>query len=178
MITLGLNNGETVGQRMDAAPHPLNAGMINIVATISVRLTDAGLLEVSSIITLARTASLPHFGYRRPVMEEIDIGTGTDCIVAAAPVADDPVRFAGMHTAMGEAVWRAFLQASEVVSNTWLDGQCRGSKSATCRPARPATRTLVRGLQRSGTEDRTRQCAGAARQRSGWPAQPDGGPEG
>lgn len=93
MITLGLNNGETVGQRMDAAPHPLNAGMINIVATISVRLTDAGLLEVSSIITLARTASLPHFGYRRPAMEEIDIGTGTDCIVAAAPVADDPARF-------------------------------------------------------------------------------------
>ena len=123
LITLGLNNGEAVGRRMDAALHPLNAGTINILASVSVPLTDAALLEMSSIATQARTAALLRFGYRRPDMEDVVTGTGTDCIVAAAPVADDPVPFAGMHTAIGEAVGSAVLRATSAAADAWLDGR-------------------------------------------------------
>jgi adenosylcobinamide amidohydrolase len=34
-------------------------------------------------------------------------GTGTDCIVVAAPQTGDPANFAGLHTAIGEAVGAA-----------------------------------------------------------------------
>lgn len=120
LITLGLNNGEMVGQRLDAAQHPLNAGTINILAAVSVPLTDAALLEMSSIVTQARTVALLRFGYRRPQMADIVTGTGTDCVVAAAPAAENPLSFAGMHTAVGEAVGRAVLQATEAAARAWL----------------------------------------------------------
>lgn len=120
LITLGLNNGETIGQRLDAARHPLNAGTINILAAISVPLSGAALLEMSSIVTQARTVALLRFGYRRPEMEDVVTGTGTDCVVVAAPVAGDPLPFAGMHTAIGEAVGRSVLQATEAAARAWL----------------------------------------------------------
>lgn len=126
VITLGLNNGEAVGRRLDAPLHPLNAGTINILAAVSAPLSDAALLEMSSIATQARTAGLLRFGYRRPEMEGIVTGTGTDCIVAAAPVSGDPLSFAGMHTAVGEAVGRAVLEATAAAAEAWFDGR-RGS---------------------------------------------------
>lgn len=121
LITLGLNNGEAVGQRVDAAHHPLNAGTINILASVSVPLTDAALLEMSSIVTQARTAALLRFGYKRPGMQEVVTGTGTDCIVVAAPTAGEPLPYAGMHTAIGEAVGSAVMQATEKAAEVWHD---------------------------------------------------------
>lgn len=120
LITLGLNNGETIGRRLGAAHHPLNAGTINILAAVSVPLSDAALLEMSSIVTQARTVALLRFGYRRPQMDDVVTGTGTDCVVAAAPVGGDKLPFAGMHTAVGEAVGRAVLKATEAASRAWL----------------------------------------------------------
>lgn len=120
LITLGLNNGESVGSRMDASAHPLNAGTINILAAVSTPLTDAALLELSSIATQARTAALIDFGYRRPGMADAVTGTGTDCIVVAAPAAGVPQPYAGMHTAVGEAVGRAVREATLAASQAWL----------------------------------------------------------
>lgn len=121
LITLGLNNGEAVGQRNDAAFHPLNAGTINILVAVSVALTDGALLEMSSIATQARTAALLRFGYKRPGMTEIVTGTGTDCIVAAAPFGKNAFAYAGMHTAIGEAVGGAVMQATDAAARVWLE---------------------------------------------------------
>jgi len=120
LITLGLNNGETVGARMDASAHPLNAGTINILVAVSRPLTDAALLELSSIATQARTAALVDLGYRRPGMTDVVTGTGTDCIVVAAPAEGTPQLYAGMHTAVGEAVGRAVREATLAASRAWL----------------------------------------------------------
>lgn len=133
LITLGLNNGETVGQRQDPTHHPLNAGTINILSSVSVPLTDGALLEMSSIATQARTTALVRFGYRRPFMNDIVTGTGTDCIVAAAPLSEEPTGYAGMHTAVGEAVGRSVLEATTTAATTWFEDWCTPSAVAYIR---------------------------------------------
>lgn len=120
VITLGLNNGETVGRRRRPTGAP-GAGTINILASVSVPLTDGALLEMSSIVTQARTAALLRFGFALPDMEEPATGTGTDCIVAACPLAPDASPHAGMHTAIGEAVGASVLRATARAARNWLD---------------------------------------------------------
>jgi adenosylcobinamide amidohydrolase len=120
LITLGLNNGETVGSRVNPAAHTFNAGTINILAAVSVPLTDAALLELSSIATQARTAALLSFGYRRPGMTDVVTGTGTDCIVVASPSEGSALLHAGMHTAAGEAVGKAVREATLAAADAWL----------------------------------------------------------
>lgn len=123
LITLGLNNGETVGQRVGAHLHPLNVGTINILCAASVPLTEAALLEMSSLATQARTVALLRFGYRRPGMTDVVTGTGTDCIVAAAPTGTAPRSFSGMHTPLGEAIGNSVLAATKTACNAWLDAR-------------------------------------------------------
>ncbi|MFC4625443.1 adenosylcobinamide amidohydrolase [Daeguia caeni] len=125
LITLGLNNGETVGKRQDPMLHVLHAGTINILAAVSVPLTDAALLEMSSIVAQARTTALLRFGYRRPCMDDIVTGTGTDCIVTAAPCSSRPQAYAGMHTAIGEAVGRSVLEATTAAAIAWFNDWCQ-----------------------------------------------------
>lgn len=119
LITLGLNNGEHVGQRVGAHLHPLNAGTINILCALSVPVTDGALLEAASIVTQARTVALVEAAYRRPGRREIVTGTGTDCIVVCAPLGPEPAPYAGMHTALGEAVGDAVLSATRAAIRTW-----------------------------------------------------------
>lgn len=107
LITLGLNNGEHVGKRVDANLHPLNAGTINILCAVSYALTDAALFEASSVATQARAVALVEAGYCRPAIPQLVTGTGTVCIVMSAPIRSDAAPLAGMHTAIGEAGWPA-----------------------------------------------------------------------
>lgn len=120
LITLGLNNGETVGQRFDPTLQNYRLGTINLLVSVSAPLNDAALLEISSIATQARTKALIKFGYRRPGMTEIVTGTGTDCIVAAAPLSENPTCYAGMHTAIGEAVGSAVFNATMIAAEAWF----------------------------------------------------------
>lgn len=130
LITLGLNNGEAVGSRAGAHRHHLDAGTINILCAVSAPLSDAALLEMASLVTQARTVALLDLGYRRPGIDHIVTGTGTDCIVTAAPVAEEKENFAGqsfagqsfagMHTAVGEAVGRCVLEATAAAAAAWL----------------------------------------------------------
>lgn len=119
LVTLGLNNGEQVGRRVGAHLHPLNAGTINILCALSVPVTDGALLEAASIVTQARTVALMEAAYRRPGRPEIVTGTGTDCIVVSAPLGDEPTPYAGMHTALGEAVGDAVLSATRAAIRAW-----------------------------------------------------------
>lgn len=125
LITLGLNNGERVGRRVGAHLHPVNAGTVNLLCAVSVPLTDAALLEAASVATQARTVALMEAGYRRPGRDEIVTGTGTDCVVVSAPAMGAATRanaesFAGMHTALGEAVGACVLEATRRAAADWM----------------------------------------------------------
>lgn len=107
LATVGLSNGERVGTRCTGAvPQP---GTVNTLVHVSEPLSEAALVETVSIVTQARTAAILEAGVCRE--GRIVTGTGTDCIVVAAPATGEGARFAGLHTAVGEAVGRAVYRA-------------------------------------------------------------------
>lgn len=137
LVTLGLNNGECVGSRFSAAeaarilggntpqgPHqgsrPL--GTVNILCAVNAPLTDAALLEASSIVVQARTRAILEVDFHRPGNDSAISGTGTDCVVMTAPVAEPDARqpYAGLHTPTGEAIGAATLVAVREAAAVWL----------------------------------------------------------
>ncbi|MDR6951412.1 adenosylcobinamide amidohydrolase [Ancylobacter sp. 3268] len=122
VVTAGLNNGERIGHRHAAAP--ALAGTVNIVCRSAVPLTEAALLEAASLVAQARTVAIMEAGYRRPGGRHAVTGTGTDCIVMAAPVAAPmtgaPQAYAGMHTAIGEAIGACVHEATRLAVAQWI----------------------------------------------------------
>lgn len=121
VMTLGLNNGEHIGRRARPDVHPLNAGTINILCALSVPLSQAALLEAMSVATQARTVALLEIGYQRPEQPGVVTGTGTDCVVMSAPDQPEPHMFAGLHTAIGEAIGRSVYRATLDAARRWRD---------------------------------------------------------
>lgn len=115
VATVGLSNAERIGHRIDRSTH--DWGTINIALCTDAALTDAALLELSSIVTQARTAAILDTAHHLPPGPAT--GTGTDCIAVAAPPGDQP--FAGMHTALGEAAGRAVYDAVRRGAQVWMD---------------------------------------------------------
>ncbi|WP_116133501.1 adenosylcobinamide amidohydrolase [Tropicimonas sp. IMCC34043] len=115
LATVGLSNAERVGhrQRFD----PARFGTINIALSCSAGLSEAGQIEALSIATEARTAAVIAAGFNLP--EGPATGTGTDCIALAVPPGDGP--FAGLHTAVGEAIGRATFDAVAAGCAHWLE---------------------------------------------------------
>jgi adenosylcobinamide amidohydrolase len=105
VATVGLSNGESVGHRLPPERH--GWGTINIAVQIEAGLSEGARLEALSIATQARTAALMGAGLHLPTGPLT--GTGTDCIAIAAPEGD--LRYGGLHTALGEVVGRAVLDA-------------------------------------------------------------------
>ncbi|MCB9959264.1 MAG: adenosylcobinamide amidohydrolase [Rhodospirillaceae bacterium] len=125
VLTLGLNNAERVGRRVHtgAAAGPPPPGTINLVCHVSRPLTQAALLETLSVATQARTAAVMALGLALPPDGALATGTGTDCIVVAAPLAaahrPPPAAYAGTHTAIGEAVGAAVMDAVAEAAPAW-----------------------------------------------------------
>ncbi|WP_438345958.1 adenosylcobinamide amidohydrolase [Methylorubrum populi] len=115
LTTIGLRNATRVGCSQASTP-PL-FGTINILVHVSCALSQATLIETISIVTQARTAAVLALDYRPH--GEVVSGTGTDCIVVAAPQAGRPARFAGLHTPIGEAVGAAVLAAVSEGGAAW-----------------------------------------------------------
>lgn len=128
VVTLGLRNGERIGARREMAQGsgaPEGAGTINILVYVDRPLTDAALLEASALAVQARTVALIEAGYRPAGMDAPVTGTGTDCVVMAAPQAPDGEpyageSYAGMHTAIGEAVGACVLGAVRQAAAEWI----------------------------------------------------------
>jgi adenosylcobinamide amidohydrolase len=114
VTTVGLANAERVGFRKARAPH---AGTINTLVHVSVPLTDGALVEALSIVTEARTAAIVDWGRAEPGAAVT--GTGTDCIVVASPQAGSPHAYAGLHTAVGEAIGGAVYEATLEGAGQW-----------------------------------------------------------
>lgn len=115
VATVGFSNAERIGTRLDRGDK--DWGTINVAVQVDAGLTDAALIETLSIATQARTAAVMDAGYDLPTGRAT--GTGTDCIAVAAPQGD--VAFAGLHTAVGEAVGAAVFEAVSKGARVWMD---------------------------------------------------------
>lgn len=115
LTTVGLSNAERVGVRStEPVPQP---GTINTLVHVAAPLSKAALLETLSVVTQARTAAVLESGVRRDGVAIT--GTGTDCIAVAAPPGTPEVIYAGLHTAIGEAVGKCTYAATSAGIATW-----------------------------------------------------------
>ncbi len=114
LATVGLGNAGTVG-RGPAMTAPL--GTINLLVHVDRPLAPGAMIEAISIATQARTAAIIDLDWRldgRPVT-----GTGTDCIVVAAPHGEGE-QFAGLHTDIGAALGQAVYDAVHQGGLVWV----------------------------------------------------------
>ncbi len=84
LATVGLANAARVGDPPAAAA--AGFGTINLLVAASIPLTAAALVEALSVAAQARTAAVMELGHRP--RGALATGTGTDCIVVAAPEGD------------------------------------------------------------------------------------------
>jgi adenosylcobinamide amidohydrolase len=130
VTTVGLGNGEFVGRRHcaprpDGIPHP---GTINTFVHVSAPLADEALVETITIAAEARTVAVLETTFRRGT--EMITGTGSDCMVIAAPLGGG-VHYAGLHTAVGEAVGSAVMQVTRGAASRWFREMNRLTRGGT-----------------------------------------------
>lgn len=126
LATVGLSNALRVG--MPSGASPSGPGTINLMVHVSQALSEAAFVETISIATQARTAALLALDHR-PDGAAIT-GTGTDCIVVAAPLSGSEAPYAGLHTPIGEAVGRSVEAAILDGGRTWLRERGAGDPSS------------------------------------------------
>ncbi len=117
VATVGLSNAERAGDnRGFGAGARSTYGTINIAVILDQPLDDIGLIEAQSIASAARTAAVLDSGAITP--DGPATGTGTDCIVVAAPEGDMP--FCGLHTPQGKAIAAAVYAAVREGADQWI----------------------------------------------------------
>jgi adenosylcobinamide amidohydrolase len=110
----GCSNALRVGDSATVAtPGP---GTINLIAAISQPLTDAALAEAIQIVVEARVVAVQNAQVVSVRSAMPATGTGTDCVVVAAPasVSRNDTRaivYCGKHTVLGELLGRAALRS-------------------------------------------------------------------
>ncbi|MEL6648635.1 MAG: adenosylcobinamide amidohydrolase [Pseudomonadota bacterium] len=125
VATVGFSNAERVGHRVDRSG--AHWGTINVAVRLNIGLTQAALLEAMSIAVEARTAAVIDVGHKTP--KGISTGTGTDCVAVASP--EGAVRYAGLHTEIGEAVGRAVYDAVHQGAENWVTSMKETGHAAT-----------------------------------------------
>jgi len=114
LATVGLSNGESVGLRLPY--HSADYGTINIGLVTNAALTEAAQLEAMSIVVQARTVGVMAAGVS--LATGLATGTGTDCVALACLPGQG--RYAGLHTAVGEAVGAAVRDCLTRASQAWV----------------------------------------------------------
>ena len=113
IVTVGLSNAERIGKRLDWSKE--GWGTINLAVIIDQGLKEWALLEAMSIATEARTAAVCDADIQ--IATGRATGTGTDCVAIAAPEGD--MAYAGLHTALGEAIGLSVYDAVSAAINKW-----------------------------------------------------------
>ena len=126
LATVGLGNAVRVG---DPTSHAAarRVGTINLLCWVSRPLAPAAALEALALAAEARTAAILDAGVASRVSGAPATGTGTDCIVIAAPAERRGAAYAGKHTAIGAAIGAAVHDAVRAGARRWQEDQaCRG----------------------------------------------------
>jgi adenosylcobinamide amidohydrolase len=97
VATVGLGNALAAGD----PPGPLRVGTINVLLQLSHPLGEAGLAEAMAIAVEARTAAVLQARVPSRRSSAWASGTGTDCVVVAAPSDGEPLQWVGKHTVAG-----------------------------------------------------------------------------
>jgi adenosylcobinamide amidohydrolase len=116
LATVGLGNARRVGDPVGTAAR---VGTINVLCCVSVPLRPEALLETLALVAEARTLAIRETEVASPVSGAPITGSGTDCIVVAAPVGDGE-RHAGKHTIIGHLVGAAVVEAVARGAHDWL----------------------------------------------------------
>ena len=108
IATVGLGNALRAGD----PPGRSIPGTINLLCRVSVALSPEAQLEALALAAEARTLAVREAGVPSTRSGLPASGTGTDCIVIAAPRTDDAAGYAGKHTAIGHVIGAAVLEAT------------------------------------------------------------------
>jgi adenosylcobinamide amidohydrolase len=108
VVTVGLGNALRAG---DPPGPTARIGTINVLCAINAPLTDEALLEAMALATEARALAVreAEIASRRTGLPSS--GTGTDCVVIAAPDAPNAARYAGKHTELGHLIGASVVDA-------------------------------------------------------------------
>jgi adenosylcobinamide amidohydrolase len=127
VVTIGLSNALAAGD----PPGPLlhRVGTINLLCQLSQPLGEGALVEACALAAEARTAALLEASVPSRRTGRPATGTGTDCIVIAAPDVDDddnignatPLRYVGKHTAAGALIGAVVREACTRGIARWLE---------------------------------------------------------
>jgi len=116
VATVGMGNALRAGDPPGATG---KIGTINIACQIGTALSPEALLEALALAAAARTLAVREAGISSRASGLPASGTGTDCIVIAAPRRAGALRYAGMHTALGHVIGATVLDATRQGIATW-----------------------------------------------------------
>jgi len=105
--TAGCSNALRVGDRATVAD--TRPGTINLIVAVNEPLSDGATAEALQIATEARVLAVYEAGVISTRSGKPATGTGTDCIVIAAPAGNHAHPYCGKHTLAGELIGRAAL---------------------------------------------------------------------
>lgn len=115
--TAGCSNALRVG---DAATVELaRPGTINTIVLINQALSPSAMVEAIQIATEGRVAALVMATIRSVTSHKLATGTGTDCIVVAAPDALPVHMYCGKHTRLGELIGLAVIRSCTRALGAW-----------------------------------------------------------
>ena len=120
IVTSGLGNALRAG---DPPENKSTVGTINVLCHLSVRLSDAAMLEAMALASEARTLALLELDYPSVLSGRPATGTGTDCIVIACPSEGVVHDYAGKHTEVGAVVGQSVYGAMRRATQVWLSEQ-------------------------------------------------------
>jgi adenosylcobinamide amidohydrolase len=107
--TAGCSNALRVGDRATFAQ--ATPGTINLIVALDQPMEPSAMVEAIQIATEARVLAVQQAGIVSKRSGRPATGTGTDCIVIAAPIGTPAHRYCGKHTLAGELIGRAVLKS-------------------------------------------------------------------
>jgi len=122
VTTVGLGNALRAGDPPGASAR---IGTINTLCQISAPLTDNALLEALALVAEARALAVREAAVASQRSGLPSSGTGTDCIVIAAPDRTRGAAYAGKHTAIGHVIGAAVHEATRRGIVAWRDEPAR-----------------------------------------------------
>jgi adenosylcobinamide amidohydrolase len=117
IATVGLGNALAVGDPPGASGR---IGTINVVCHVSAPLSTEALVEALAMVAEARTAAVLDSGARSGISGAPATGTGTDCIVVAAPQGRRGLSHVGKHTVAGHLIGACAREAVSRGATAWL----------------------------------------------------------
>jgi adenosylcobinamide amidohydrolase len=107
--TAGCTNALRVGDR--ATFRKPAHGTINLIVALNQPMEQSAMVEAVQIATEARVLAVQQARIVSKRSGKPATGTGTDCIVIAAPIGTPAHRYCGKHTLAGELIGRAVLKS-------------------------------------------------------------------